>query len=140
MAARYCRTATRPCPVLGGSFSLFALAISVGYDGAMSDKRHPIYKCPKCQTKIPFGTADKPAPSECPGCHRPLSIPTFYEATPKWLSDLVDQNQLRDSSEGASIAEHQGPVKRPWRKVLIPLTVATWVVLGLLARYLEHSH
>ncbi len=48
----------------------------------MSDKP-PIYTCPKCKTKIPFGPPDKPPPRHCPGCNKRLWIPTY--GWPAWL-------------------------------------------------------
>jgi transcription initiation factor IIE alpha subunit len=106
----------------------------------MSDKQHPMYKCPKCKTKIPFGTAEKPAPIECPGCHKPLWIPEYVEA-PQWLSELLKRNQPREvSKEIATDEPLQTPVKRSWRQVLCPLAVTTWFALSLLAKYLEYSH
>ncbi len=49
----------------------------------------PIYTCPKCKTKIPFGTADKPAPAICTGCHKGLDIPSWYREIPEWIIKIA---------------------------------------------------
>ncbi|QDV36037.1 hypothetical protein ElP_39470 [Tautonia plasticadhaerens] len=36
----------------------------------------PMYVCPQCKARIPFGTERQPPPARCPGCRRRLSIPT----------------------------------------------------------------
>jgi hypothetical protein len=44
----------------------------------------PMYVCPHCKTRIPFGTPTKPAPDQCPSCKARLSIPTVHDG-PEWL-------------------------------------------------------
>lgn len=38
------------------------------------------YACPKCKTRIPFGTETTPPPTHCPTCQRRLYIPTAIGA------------------------------------------------------------
>ncbi len=47
--------------------------------------RRPVYVCPGCKTKIPFGTETDPQPTRCPGCDRRLWIPTVLK-----LESLMD--------------------------------------------------
>ncbi len=42
----------------------------------------PVYVCPRCKTRIPFGTTTEPPPARCPGCRKPLSIPTVLDPIP----------------------------------------------------------
>jgi DNA-directed RNA polymerase subunit RPC12/RpoP len=44
----------------------------------------PVYICPGCKTRIPFGTEKKRPPARCPGCDRRLHIPTHYDRLP-WI-------------------------------------------------------
>jgi transcription initiation factor IIE alpha subunit len=44
----------------------------------LPDQR-PVYVCPHCKTRIPFGTKNNPPPSKCPGCWYQLYIPTELE-------------------------------------------------------------
>ena len=41
-----------------------------------------VYVCPRCKTRIPFGTTTEPPPTRCPGCQKPLCIPTVLEPIP----------------------------------------------------------
>ena len=41
---------------------------------------HPIYGCPHCKTRIPFGTETKRASSRCPGCKHLLFIQSTMES------------------------------------------------------------
>jgi hypothetical protein len=36
----------------------------------------PVYVCPGCKTRIPFGTESNRPPTRCPGCDRELNIPS----------------------------------------------------------------
>lgn len=36
----------------------------------------PVYICPHCKSRIPFGTENDPPPRKCPGCQHRLFIPT----------------------------------------------------------------
>jgi len=47
----------------------------------MPDNRH-VYVCSHCKTRIPFGTLAEPPPECCPGCSKPLGIPTVWPAIP----------------------------------------------------------
>lgn len=47
----------------------------------MSDDR-PVYVCPKCKTRIPFGTRTEPPPDHCPGCGKSLGIPSVSPPLP----------------------------------------------------------
>lgn len=42
----------------------------------------PAYVCPRCKTGIPFGTSTQPPPTRCPGCQKPLGIPTALDPIP----------------------------------------------------------
>jgi len=46
----------------------------------------PVYVCPACKTRIPFGTETKPPPDYCPGCRRLLYIPSVYDPPPVELT------------------------------------------------------
>lgn len=41
-----------------------------------------VYVCPRCKTRIPFGTTAEPPPTHCTGCRKPLSIPTVLDTIP----------------------------------------------------------
>lgn len=47
----------------------------------MTDNRS-VYVCPWCKIRIPFGTTTKPPPTRCPGCGKPLGIPTELDPIP----------------------------------------------------------
>ena len=46
--------------------------------------QQPIYVCPHCKTKIPFGTVTEPPARQCPNCHFRLYIPTVLKNLP-WI-------------------------------------------------------
>jgi uncharacterized paraquat-inducible protein A len=46
--------------------------------------QRPVYVCPHCKTRIPFGTDAKPPARRCPGCQADLSIPSILEQLP-WI-------------------------------------------------------
>lgn len=41
--------------------------------------RRPVYVCPGCKARIPFGTESEPPPDRCPECFRRLWIPSVVE-------------------------------------------------------------
>ncbi len=47
----------------------------------MADKRS-VYVCPRCKTRILFGTPARRAPARCPDCRKPLRIPTALPPLP----------------------------------------------------------
>ena len=42
----------------------------------------PVYVCPGCKARIPFGTPGHPPPEHCPGCGRQLGIPSVVDVLP----------------------------------------------------------
>ena len=69
-----------------------------------------VYVCPKCKTRIPFGTETKPPPGRCPGCGRRLWIPT----TRKTIGALTGAVGSTESSPDHPPAKPSG-TKRWWQ-------------------------
>src|SRR5437868_12902316 len=42
--------------------------------------KRPVYVCPHCKTRVPFGTETQPPPSRCPGCNFRLGVPSTLES------------------------------------------------------------
>src|SRR5262245_50982418 len=78
-----------PCPHCG-CLLLFepldeTFRVSVAKPAAAASQRGEtriVYVCPKCKTRIPFGTEKMPAQKECPGCGRRLGIPITFKKSP----------------------------------------------------------
>ena len=87
-----------PCPHCGCLLRFEPLdkgvCVSVAEAASAEAERiesHSMYVCPKCKTRIPFGTETKPPPSECPGCGRRLGIPTTLKNLPPNLAGKSSQ-------------------------------------------------
>lgn len=83
-----------PCPHCGCLLRFEPLNDGVRVSVAKSTERvtdtseaRAMYACPKCKTRIPFGTETKPPPDHCPTCKRRLFIPTHLTTLPpEWLA------------------------------------------------------
>jgi DNA-directed RNA polymerase subunit RPC12/RpoP len=49
---------------------------------AVPSEARSVYVCPRCKTRIPFGTETKAPPRRCPSCQRRLSIPRALASKP----------------------------------------------------------
>ena len=70
--------------------SVAKVAATVAESSEVQSER-PLYVCPQCKTRIPFGTETKPPPTRCPGCQRRLSIPTTLSKLPGHLAANASQ-------------------------------------------------
>ena len=87
-----------PCPHCGCLLRFEPL--DEGFRGSVAEvasteaqraETRTMYVCPKCKTRIPFGTETKPPPRKCPGCGRRLGIPTTMKKLPPSLAQKASE-------------------------------------------------
>jgi DNA-directed RNA polymerase subunit RPC12/RpoP len=86
-----------PCPHCGCLLLFeplddgFRVSVPEPVSASQRAETSSMYVCPKCKTRIPFGTQTKPPPRKCPGCGRRLGIPTTMKELPASIAQKASE-------------------------------------------------
>ena len=114
-----------PCPHCGCLLRFEPLSdgvqVSVAKATATETREaRSMYACPRCKTRIPFGTETVPPPDHCPNCQRRLFIPTeLTTLPPEWLARPEFQSDpVRERLSGrAAMQVAKNLTRHLWEKL-----------------------